>query len=115
MPPSQSTQEIWTALPRNGPDHLGCGRIRSVFWISGFYFPQAFLTGTAQNYARKEKLPIDLVTFDFKVLDYYEKGDCPGRPADGCIINGPFLEGCRWNEEDKILDESAPKVRCVPT
>lgn len=46
--------------------------IPPIFWISGFYFPQAFLTGTLQNFARKNIVSIDSINFSFKVCHCFK-------------------------------------------
>ena len=82
--------------------------IPSVYWISGFFFPQAFLTGTLQNYARKNVISIDTISFGFEVIEQSEDQVQHG-PADGCYIKGLFIEGARWHKPTKRLGESKPK------
>ncbi|XP_071452908.1 dynein axonemal heavy chain 1-like [Hetaerina americana] len=79
--------------------------IPSSFWISGFFFPQAFLTGALQNFARKHVVSIDTLTFSFQILNDKPKE----RPDDGCCVYGMFLEGARWCKVDHLLRESHPK------
>lgn len=78
-----------------------------VYWISGLFFTQAFLTGTLQNYSRKYTIPIDVVGFDFKMMP---KDSYANRPKDGAYIYGLFLEGAQWDKKAAVLDESSPKV-----
>eukprot|EP00753_Platysulcus_tardus_P001935 PLAT11596.27.p1 GENE.PLAT11596.27~~PLAT11596.27.p1 ORF type:complete len:1543 (+),score=906.25 PLAT11596.27:361-4629(+) len=80
-----------------------------MFWLSGFFFVHSFLTSTRQNYARKYKLPIDTIGFDFAVLtaEQQERAETAA-PADGAYVNGLFLVGCGWDAEGHALCESRP-------
>lgn len=80
----------------------------SVFWISGFYFPQAFLTGSMQNFARKFKYPIDTIAFNFH-LKSESNLNILAQPANGVYIRGLFLEGARWDSSLRSLTDSLPK------
>lgn len=66
------------------------------YWMSGFYFPQGFLTGVLQTHARQYKIPIDTLNFKFKVLAI-DKDKLSDAPTDGVYIDGLFLDGARWN------------------
>ena len=113
----------------------------SSYWISGFYFPQGFLTGTLQNHARKYHLPIDELSFIYQVQsvyrhqkDVYEQSQltAPGEilkmdsemsvPEDGVLVHGLYMDACRWNDEtmqisnqlDREMNPPLPMMHMEP-
>ena len=86
------------------------------FWISGFFFPQAFVTGTRQNYARKMQLAIDTISFDYVAKDTFasDGSDIQEAPVDGCYIFGLFLEAARWCHNLHQLCDPLPKELYSP-
>lgn len=80
-----------------------------IFWLSGFFFVQSFLTAGLQNYARKNKIPIDMVAYDYAMLGVDQK-QYTEPPEEGVYIYGMYLEGCGWDEKAGVLCESEAKV-----
>ncbi|XP_050078309.1 dynein axonemal heavy chain 6 [Anopheles maculipalpis] len=82
-------------------------------WVCGLFFPQSFLTGTLQTYARKHNIPIDTLRFDFEIMSvtlhqaaiYEERSKKEvnqlfqnlNSPSDGIFIHGLFIEAGRWD------------------
>mmetsp|Transcript_6703 Transcript_6703/g.27190 ORF Transcript_6703/g.27190 Transcript_6703/m.27190 type:complete len:4341 (+) Transcript_6703:132-13154(+) len=88
--------------------------VPNVFPLYAFFFTQAFLTGSKQNFARKYKVEIDKVDFDFKVLEGSAESYADKKPEDGVYCFGMFLDGAAWSAEKKSLTESEPKVLYAP-
>jgi dynein heavy chain len=85
------------------------GGTPKVCWISGFFFPQAFITGTLQNYARSHSVAVDKLSFEFSVLDDKTLDDITAKPKDGCYLYGLCLEGARCDSKCHCIASSLPK------
>ncbi|CAN0046856.1 unnamed protein product [Scytosiphon promiscuus] len=90
---------------------------RSSYWLSGFFFPQGFMTGVKQTYSRDYKIAIDTLTIDCQVMPFGEDAVTSG-PSDGVYIHGLFMEGARFDREEMLMAESIPsclfdKMPCI--
>ena len=87
--------------------------VPASYWISGFYFPQGFLTACLQNYARKYSYPIDTVAFSFVMMEEAVE-ELVDKPEDGVYIYGLFSEGSRWSKQEQSLVDPRPKELFSP-
>jgi dynein heavy chain, axonemal len=81
----------------------------AAFWFGGFFFPQAFLTGILQNYARQVHEAIDRISFQFALQPPSVQPTTATRPQKGALVYGLYMEGARWDAEQHSLAESRPK------
>ncbi|XP_007947093.1 dynein axonemal heavy chain 6 [Orycteropus afer afer] len=97
------------------------------FWISGFFFPQGFLTGILQNHARKYNLPIDELSFKYNMISTYRDQatvieaaktvqfgqelpmdvELPS-PEDGVLVHGMFMDASRWDDKEMVIEDALP-------
>ncbi|XP_063774922.1 dynein axonemal heavy chain 8 [Pseudophryne corroboree] len=82
----------------------------NVFWMTGFFNPQGFLTAVRQEETRAHKgWTLETVTMQNEVLKLV-KEEITVSPAEGIYIHGLFLDGAGWDKRNSKLIESTPKV-----
>lgn len=81
-----------------------------IFWMSGFFNPQGFLTAMRQEVARAHKgWPLDQVTIHNDVTNYFLE-TCKKAPKEGVYVHGLYLDGASWDTKHNQLKESDNKV-----
>jgi dynein heavy chain len=78
----------------------------AFFPLNLFFFPQGFMTGAMQTFARKYQVPVNKLAFGFEVLPADTVLEDMPEPDDGVVCNGIFLEAARWDPEACELVDS---------
>lgn len=91
--------------------------------LSYFFFPQGFMTGTLQNYARQHLIAIDQLSFSFEVLpvtqwpdvtnpenEEYEKTLPP--IEEGVLVYGVYCDAFRWDLDNMKMADEHPRITC---
>lgn len=79
-------------------------------WLSGLHIPESYLTALVQTTCRKYKWALDRSTLYTTVTRHRSRSEVPNRLADGCYIEGLYLEGASWNHDRSCLQRQKPKV-----
>ena len=85
------------------------GRPR-VFWLTGLFNPQGFLTAMRQEITRAHQgWSLDSVMLATNVLKV-DKEDVKHPPDEGVYVHGLYLDGASWERKGARLVDSPPKV-----
>ncbi|XP_054656624.1 dynein axonemal heavy chain 2 [Dunckerocampus dactyliophorus] len=85
----------------------------NLFWLSGFTFPNGFLTAVLQSAARQHKVSVDTLSWDFTVSSV-DDSHIQNPPKDGVYVRGLHLEGAAWDKKGLCLVEAEPMQMVCP-
>jgi dynein heavy chain len=83
----------------------------AAFPLPVFFFPQGFMTGILQTFARKHLVAVNLLSFKFHVTEELcalgdEVETLKDGPDDGCYVYGLMIEGARFDRPNMRVDRS---------
>lgn len=91
------------------------------YWISGFFFPQGFMTAVKQTHSRSHSIAVDILKVGCKFTTFRPL-EIQSSPNSGVYIHGLFMEGGRVDHmtckmEESVLGElfdEMPVIQLIP-
>jgi len=81
-----------------------------VIWLSGLSIPETYTAALVQTTCRKYGWPLDKSSLYTKVTGHTSASHIEAKPADGCFVEGLYIEGAAWDVEKRALVRQPPKV-----
>ena len=82
---------------------------RVSYWLSGFFFPQGFMTAVKQTYSRDMAIAVDTLRIGVEMTNK-DVTEITELPPIGAYIYGLFMEGGRFDRGTMLMDESKPRI-----
>lgn len=81
---------------------------RPAYWLSGFFFPQGFMTAVKQTYSREVKIAVDTLRIGCE-MTHLDPSDIKHPPPTGAYVYGLFLEGGRFARREMRMEDQHPR------
>lgn len=82
-------------------------------WLSGLHIPETYLAALVQQCCRTKCWALDRSTLYTKTTKLKDEVEISEKPEFGAYIQGMFLEGAAWDDEEMCLRRQDPKVLVV--